>query len=578
MNSRQLYQRLLTHIRPYRLRFILAVVTMGLASATEPFFPALLKELLDNGFSTAQGKWDWLIYPLGIIVIFIARATLSFVGDYLMSWVSHAVIFEMRETMFARLISLPIKYFGDTISGRIISKVTYDVNNVAAASSEALSSLIKDTLSIVGLLIWLFYLNWQLTLITLAMAPLIALAVTVFSRRLRKVSRGIQDSFGDITQVMQESVEGYKIIRIFGGQSYEKERFKDAVMNHRHLQMRAVVAAGGQKPIVQFFGALPLAIIIGIAIFQAGDGQGSVGGFVSFITAMVMLLTPIKHLTDVNSPIQRGLAAAESIFALIDEKPEDDRGTQELGRARGQVEFDRVVFSYPGAESAALKGISFDIRPGECIALVGQSGSGKTTVANLLPRFYHVDSGTIRIDGQALEDIKLESLRSNIALVSQEVVLFNDTIAANIAYGAMRGASREEIEAAAQAAYATEFIDKLPDGFDTVVGEHGVKLSGGQRQRLAIARALLKNAPLLILDEATSALDTESERHVQAALDELMRGRTTLVIAHRLSTIERADRILVLSDGKVAESGKHDELLAQDSLYARLQRMQQLNG
>ncbi len=551
---------------------------MGLASATEPFFPALLKELLDNGFSTAQGKWDWLIYPLGIIVIFIARATLSFVGDYLMSWVSHAVIFEMRETMFARLISLPIKYFGDTISGRIISKVTYDVNNVAAASSEALSSLIKDTLSIVGLLIWLFYLNWQLTLITLAMAPLIALAVTVFSRRLRKVSRGIQDSFGDITQVMQESVEGYKIIRIFGGQSYEKERFKDAVMNHRHLQMRAVVAAGGQKPIVQFFGALPLAIIIGIAIFQAGDGQGSVGGFVSFITAMVMLLTPIKHLTDVNSPIQRGLAAAESIFALIDEKPEDDRGTQELGRARGQVEFDRVVFSYPGAESAALKGISFDIRPGECIALVGQSGSGKTTVANLLPRFYHVDSGTIRIDGQALEDIKLESLRSNIALVSQEVVLFNDTIAANIAYGAMRGASREEIEAAAQAAYATEFIDKLPDGFDTVVGEHGVKLSGGQRQRLAIARALLKNAPLLILDEATSALDTESERHVQAALDELMRGRTTLVIAHRLSTIERADRILVLSDGKVAESGKHDELLAQDSLYARLQRMQQLNG
>ncbi|MGE5472284.1 MAG: lipid A export permease/ATP-binding protein MsbA [Bacteroidota bacterium] len=576
MNSRQLYQRLLTQTRPYRLGFVTAVITMGLASATEPFFPAMMKELLDNGFSTAQGPWDWLIYPLIIIGIFMLRAVLGFVGDYLMNWVAHHIICDLRETMFARLVTLPVHYFHDNMSGHIISKVTYDVNNVASAATDALSSLIKDTLSIVGLLVWLMYLNWQLTLITLIMAPLIALAVRFFSRRLRRVLRGIQDSFGEITQVMQESVEGYKVIRIFGGQAYEKERFVQAIGAHRRLQMRAVLAGSGQKPIVQFFAGLPLAIIMGIAIYQAGAGHGSVGSFISFITAMIMLLTPLRHLTDVNTPIQRGLAAAESVFALIDQAPEADHGQHRLERARGEVEFENVVFSYPQADGPALQGISFRIQPGECIALVGQSGSGKTTVANLLPRFYPVDAGSIRIDGVPLEDITLESLRRNIALVSQEVVLFNDTIAANIAYGAMRHVDRAEIEAAARAAYADEFILQLPQGFDTEVGEHGVKLSGGQRQRLAIARALLKNAPILILDEATSALDTESERHVQKALDELMQGRTTLVIAHRLSTIEQADRILVLAGGRVVESASHEELLAQDSLYARLQRMQQL--
>ena len=574
MTSRELYLRLLTYVRPYWKVFLIALGAMALASLAEPVFPAMMKQLLDNGFSKASGEWDWLFYPLAIMGIFLARAIFGFIGDYAMSWVSNNVITEMRQAMFVRMIRLPTRYYSDNLSGRLMSRVAYDVTGVAGAATNALTSLIKDSLSIVGLLAWLIYLNWQLTLITLSVVPFIAVVVRTFSKRLRSVARGQQESMGQITQVLQEAIEGNKVVKIFGGQAYEEARFYKSVREQRRLAMRATLASAAQTPIVQFFSATGVAIIMGVALKQANTDQATVGSFVSFVTAMLMIMAPLKRLTDVNAPIQRGLAAAESVFSLIDAETETDTGTESLGRAQGLVEFDKVTFTYPGSDKPALNAVSLTVRPGECVALVGPSGSGKTTAANLLPRFYQIDGGEIRVDGHALQNIQLASLRDNIALVSQDVVLFNDTLGANIAYGSKRAATKDEIRAAAKAAHALEFIDALPQGLDTMIGENGVKLSGGQRQRLAIARALLKNAPILILDEATSALDTESERHVQAALDELMRGRTTLVIAHRLSTIERADRIVTLAHGEKQEEGSHAELLAQDGLYARLYRMQ----
>jgi subfamily B ATP-binding cassette protein MsbA len=574
MTSRELYLRLLTYVRPYWKVFLVALGAMALSSLAEPVFPAMMKQLLDNGFSKASGEWDWLFYPLAIMGIFLARAIFGFIGDYAMSWVSNNVITEMRQAMFVRMIRLPTRYYSDNLSGRLMSRVAYDVTGVAGAATNALTSLIKDSLSIVGLLAWLIYLNWQLTLITLSVVPFIAVVVRTFSKRLRSVAKGQQESMGQITQVLQEAIEGNKVVKIFGGQAYEEARFYKSVREQRRLAMRATLASSAQTPIVQFFSATGVAIIMGVALKQANTDQATVGSFVSFVTAMLMIMAPLKRLTDVNAPIQRGLAAAESVFSLIDAETEADAGTEKLGRAQGLVEFDKVTFTYPGADRPALNAVSLTVRPGECVALVGPSGSGKTTAANLLPRFYQIDGGEIRVDGHALQNIQLASLRDNIALVSQDVVLFNDTLGANIAYGSKRDATKDEIRAAAKAAHALEFIDALPQGLDTMIGENGVKLSGGQRQRLAIARALLKNAPILILDEATSALDTESERHVQAALDELMRGRTTLVIAHRLSTIERADRIVTLAHGEKQEEGSHAELLGQDGLYARLYRMQ----
>ncbi|MQY52558.1 lipid A export permease/ATP-binding protein MsbA [Rhodocyclus gracilis] len=578
LSSKQLYLRLLTYVRPYWLAFVVAIGCMGLSSVVEPIFPAMMKGLLDNGFAQHAASNDWLLYPLAIVGIFVARAILSFIGDYAMSWVSNHVVANLRQAMFERIVQLPTGYFTANTSGRLMSRVAYDVGGVAGAATGAITTLVKDSLSVIGLLAWLFYLNWKLTLVAVAMVPFIALAVRVFSRRLRQISRGIQQSQGAITEVLQEAIEGHKVVKVFGGQDFEVRRFADVVQKQRRLNMRGTIAAAAQGPIVQFFAAIALATIMGVALKQASSEQTTVGDFVSFITAMLMLLAPLKRLTDVNTPIQRGLAAAESVFEVIDQSREPDSGTRLLERADGLIEFDSVTFSYPTAEHPALENVSFSVSPGECIALVGQSGGGKTTIANLLPRFYLANSGAIRIDNIPIQDIRLSDLRKNIAFVSQDVVLFNDTVAANIAYGLMRDASREEIIAAATAAHALEFIEAMPDGFSTMIGEKGVKLSGGQRQRLAIARALLKDAPILVLDEATSALDTESERMVQHALDNLMQSRTTLVIAHRLSTIENADRIIVLNKGKVVESGTHAELLARDGAYATLYRIQYTLG
>lgn len=575
MNRRQLYLRLMGYVRPYRRAFGLAIFCMVISSIVEPAFPALLKYLLDDGFSAGQGSADWVFYPAAIFAVFAMRAIVGYLADYLMAWVSQNVITALRREMFARLLTLPTHYYSEHASGRLLSRVAYDVSGVANTSTHALTNLVKDSVSVIGLLSWLVYLNWKLTLITVAMIPFIAIVVRYFSKRIRHLSRGIQVSQGAITQVLQETIEGQKIIKIYGGQQQESARFDQVVSEQRRLQMRATSANAALGPIVQIFAVLALAIIMAIALYQASSGTATVGDFISFITATIMTLGPLKSLSNVHASVQRGLVAAESVFSLIDASPEDDCGTAELGRAQGRVEFKNVSFSYTGAHQLALANLDFTIQPGECVALVGPSGSGKTTVANLLPRFYHIDAGEIRIDGLRIEDIKLASLRDNIALVSQEVVLFNDTLAANIAYGCLHKVAHAEIIAAATAAYAMEFIERLPEGLDSLVGERGVKLSGGQRQRIAIARALLKNAPILILDEATSALDTESERQVQKALEKLMLGRTTLVIAHRLSTIENADRIIVMQLGKKAEEGRHDDLIASNGIYASLYQTQE---
>jgi subfamily B ATP-binding cassette protein MsbA len=574
--SRELYLRLLSHVRPHWKGFALTLAATALAAATEPLFPALMKPLLDKGFG--QGDQGWLAWlPLAIVGIFVLRGVAGFLAGYGMSWVSNKVITDLRQLMFERLMRLPASYFDAHASSIPATRIAYDVNGVAAAATSTLTVLIRDTLSVLGLIGWLLWLNWKLTLVSLAVIPLTALVVRAFSKRLRQLSLSAQEGMAQMNQVLHESIRGHKVVKIFGGEEHATARFFKVNNALRGYGMRQAIAAAAVAPITQIFASVGLAIVVWVALQQSAGNETTVGGFVSFITAMLLLLAPLKHLADINAPLQRGLAAAESVFRMLDEAAEIDQGTVSLGgtgKARGEIEFSGVGLRYATAERDALSGIDLSIRPGETVALVGPSGGGKTSLVNLVPRFYHAGSGQIRIDGQDIETLTLQSLRANIAHVGQDVFLFDDTVAANIAYGGKRGAAREEIEAAARAANALEFIHALPQGFDTMIGENGSRLSGGQRQRIAIARAILKDAPILILDEATSALDSESERAVQEALETLMRGRTTLVIAHRLSTVEHADRIVVLAQGRIAEIGSHAELLAANGVYASLYRLQ----
>ncbi len=581
MSGTELYFRLLRHVRPYWRTFALGVFGVVVVAATEPALPALLKPLLDGVFvEKNEAVIRWM--PALILGLFVVRGLAEYVAQFALSWVGNRLVMDLRGLMFRKLLTLPARYYDDQTSGNLISKLTFDVTQVTTAATSVLMAIFKESLVIVGLLAWMLWLNWKLTLLAMVMAPVIVLVVRTISVRLRTTSRAVQSQMGDMTQVIQETIEGHRVVKLFGGQDYEQQRFDIQANNVRRQLMRQIAATAANVPIVQFIAALALASIVYLATQQSNTDQITVGGFVSFITAMLMLTAPLKRVTSVNEPLQRGLAAAESVFALIDEAGETDTGTADPGRARGDIRFEGVTFAYgkEGNDSGryALASIDLAIAPGETVALVGASGSGKTTLANLVPRFYQPTGGRILLDGQDIAGLKLAALRANIALVSQDVVLFNDTVAANIAYGAMNRMSRDEIVAAATAAHAMEFINEMPNGLDTMVGENGVKLSGGQRQRLAIARALLKNAPVLILDEATSALDTESERHVQAALEVLMRGRTTIVIAHRLSTIENAHRIVVLDGGRIAESGAHAELLARGGKYAQLYRNQFLSS
>jgi len=572
-SSRDLYARLLRYVRPYRWVLAGGVVAMIVGGLADAALVKLTGPMIDELFVRKNQNLAILL-PLAIVGVFVVSGLSSFGSGYANQWVANKVILDLRRGMFAKVLRLPPAYFDEIATAQLITKFTNDVNNIAAASTTVLTVVVRDTVTIAALMAVLLWSNWQLTIVAFVIIPPLALVVRQFSKRLRTMSRENQKAIGGIAEVLDESISNQRVVRVFGGQDYESRRFEEASQKIRRFQMKHAAAAAGTVPVTQLIVACAIAAIIYFAAGQAFGGSRDVGSFIEFIAATGMLLQPLKRLTGVNEHIQKGLAASESVFGLMDEASEDDRGTVKMERAKGAVRFEDVSLTYRSASRPALDRVSLAIEPGETVALVGPSGSGKSSLIHLLPRFYHPQSGRITVDGHDLESLTLESLRRQISLVSQSVVLFNDTVAANIAYGRGDRATGNEITKAAEAAHAMEFIRGLPQGLQTEIGENGAKLSGGQRQRIAIARAILKDAPILLLDEATSALDTESERAVQAALEELMKGRTTIVIAHRLSTIERADRIVVLSEGRIVESGNHRELLARAGMYAGLHRLQ----
>ncbi|KVP29981.1 lipid A export permease/ATP-binding protein MsbA [Burkholderia ubonensis] len=566
------FKRLWPYIKPLLGIVLLAVVTMGVVAATEAGIPALLKPLLDHGFGAhGSDRAKWYV-PVAVIGLALVRGVSQYASGYLLSYVSNRILLQLRLEMFQRMIHTSASFFQRETASTVINAIVFEVNQILSVLTGVMVTLVRDSMTVIFLLGYLFYLNWRLTLIVAVILPGIGWLVSRINRRLRRLNREHQTLTNDLSYIVEETVGGYKVVKVHNGEPYEIDRFTAMSKRLRGYAMRMTVSGGLAQPITQFLASIALAVVITIAVVQSSNDQTTVGGFVAFVTSMLLVISPLKHLIDVNQPLQRGMTAAELIFGLIDEPAEPQGGGRPLPHARGEIEFRGVTFDYGAAERPTLDRISFKVAPGEMVALAGPSGSGKTTLVNLLPRFFDPTGGSVLLDGVPIADYDIHALRSQMAMVSQDVVLFNDTIAANVAYG--QTPDRARVQAALEAANLADAVAAMPDGLDTVVGGNGMRLSGGQRQRLAIARAIYKDAPILILDEATSALDSESERHVQAALERLMEGRTTLVIAHRLSTIERADRILVLEAGKIAEEGSHDELLRHGGLYAHLHRIQ----
>jgi subfamily B ATP-binding cassette protein MsbA len=567
-----LYLRLLRFVRPYWGEFAIALLAMLVLAATAPMVAALLQPLLDDAFIARDEEMIGRL-PLYVVALFAVRAAASFASIVPLHSVANKVIMDLRGAMFDRISQYPSAYYDAHSTGSVLSRFTYDVTQVRLAATEAVTVLCRDALYVAGLLGWMFWVNWRLSLVVLVTGPAIAFVVMRLRKRLRDMNRRVQESMADIHHALSEAMHGLRIIKLYAGRAQEVERFRVINNASRRYSMKAVVASAAGSPAVELVTAIALAVIIWVAGRQALEGSLSVGGFVSFFGAVAMLLPPLKRLVRVNEHIQRGLAACESVFGLLDAPVEADQGRTVLGRCTGAIELRSLDFGYDGAARGALSGIALRIEPGETVAIVGASGSGKTTLAHLLPRFYAAAPGCILIDGVDINDATLESLRANIALVSQDVVLFADTVRNNIAYGARRAATDAEVRTAAAAANALAFIEELPQGMDTMLGERGTRLSGGQRQRIALARALLKDAPILILDEATSALDTESERQIQSALERIRGRRTCIIIAHRLSTVAAADRIFVLERGHLVETGTHAELIQRGGVYARLNRL-----
>jgi subfamily B ATP-binding cassette protein MsbA len=558
------YRRLLGYVKPHWLLFVLSVLGFQLGSAAEAYFVSTFGQLIDGWPDAA------LTVPLLMLAAALARGVGEIVGEILLSRISFTVVHKLRTELFDQLLMMPSAYFDASSQGHLVSRITYNVAQLRDTGTDALKSIVQDGGKLVVYLAFMLYLSWKLTLIFVATAPLVALVVVSASRRFRRISRRIQDSMGDVTHVASETVSGYRVVRLFGGNRYERERFFQASLRNRRQNLKMVLTKVTSTQVIQVFIAVALALLIALLLQPQIGGHLSVGDVVVFLGLAGLLARPIRKLSEVNARLQRGLAAAEDVFGQLDQHQELDSGTITVDRVSGRIEFQDVGFTYEQAPGAVLNQVNLTIEPGQTVALVGRSGSGKTTLASLIPRFYEPDRGQVLLDGQPLEDYRLDSLRDQIALVTQQVTLFNDTLARNIAYGSLADTSPDELREAVVRAHADGFVDELPDGLETQVGDDGVLLSGGQRQRVAIARALLKDAPILILDEATSALDTESERHIQAALREVMRDRTTIVIAHRLSTIENADLIVVMDEGCIVEQGRHEALLAADGVYAQL--------